>query len=87
MDRHGNEQRVLGFIRGEVEEYELDGNPHLWNTELYEERDGVWIKGATTCLKPTTASKGLQRNSFDYGNGRMDLVGGTGEKEDHTRLY
>ncbi len=60
MDRHGNEQRVLGFIRGEVEEYELDGNPHLWNTELYEERDGVWIKGATTCLKPTTASKGLQ---------------------------
>lgn len=56
MDRHGKEQRVLGFIRGEVEEYELDGDP-LWNTELYEERDGVWIKGDTSCLKPTTATK------------------------------
>ena len=56
LDRHGKEQRVLGFIRGEVEEYELDGDP-LWNTELYEERDGVWIKGDTSCLKPTTATK------------------------------
>jgi len=59
MDRHGNEQRVLGFIRGEVEEYELDGNP-MWNTELYEEHDGVWIKGTTTGLKPTTGHKALQ---------------------------
>jgi hypothetical protein len=59
MDRHGKEQRVLGWIRGEVEEYELDGNP-MWNTELYEEHDGVWIKGTTTGLKPTTGHKGLQ---------------------------
>jgi hypothetical protein len=60
MDRHGNEQRVLGFIRGEVEEYEIDTHDlhHTsWNTELYEERDGVWIKGDTSCLKPTTATK------------------------------
>jgi hypothetical protein len=61
LDRHGNEQRVLGFIRGEVEEYELDElDNHLWNTELYEEHDGVWIKGTTTGLKPTTGHKGLQ---------------------------
>jgi len=60
MDRHGKEQRVLGFIRGEVEEYELDGDPFLWNTELYEEREGVWIKGTTSCLKPTTGNKGSQ---------------------------
>jgi hypothetical protein len=64
LDRHGNEQRVLGFIRGEVEEYELDElDNHLWNTELYEEHDGVWIKGTTMGLKPTTGHKdhrGLQ---------------------------
>jgi hypothetical protein len=61
LDRHGNEQRVLGFIRGEVEEYELDElDNHLWNTELYEEHDGVWIKGTTTGLKPTTGHTGLQ---------------------------
>jgi hypothetical protein len=59
LDRHGKEQRVLGWIRGEVEEYELDGNP-MWNTELYEEHDGVWIKGTTTGLKLTTGHKGLQ---------------------------
>jgi hypothetical protein len=41
-----------------VEEYELDElDNHLWNTELYEEHDGVWIKGTTTGLKPTTGHK------------------------------
>ena len=62
LDRHGNEQRVLGFIRGEVEMYELHDH-HMWNTELYEEQDGVWIKGITTGLKLTTDHKdrkGLQ---------------------------
>jgi hypothetical protein len=58
LDRHGNEQRVLGCVRGEVEEYELDGDSTQWNTELYEERDGVWIKGTTMGLKPTTGHKG-----------------------------
>lgn len=62
LDRHGKEQRVLGFMRGAVEEYELENHDDShgvvsWNTELYEERNGVWIKGATSCLKPTTGIK------------------------------
>ena len=57
LDRHGNEQRVLGFIRGEVEEYEQDGDSTLWNTEMYEEHQGVWIKGTVSCLKPTTGTQ------------------------------
>ena len=56
LDRHGNEQRVLGFIRGEVEEYEQDGDSTLWNTEMYEQQHGVWIKGTVSCLKPTTGA-------------------------------
>ena len=60
LDRHGKEQRVLGFIRGEVEMYEQDGDSTQWNTELYEEKEGVWIKGATSGLKRTTGHKGLQ---------------------------
>ena len=60
LDRHGNEQRVLGFIRGEVEMYELDGDSTLWNTELYEQQQGVWIKGTVSCLKPTTGAPRLQ---------------------------
>ena len=62
LDRHGKEQRVLGFIRGEVEEYESETGDLCtsWNTELYEERDGVWIKGTTSCLKPTTGAPRLQ---------------------------
>ena len=75
LDRHGKEQRVLGFIRGEVEEYELDGD-HLWNTELYEENDGVWIKGTTTGLKSTTGHKGHKGHKGLQG---IHLITETGE--------
>lgn len=62
LDRHGKEQRILGVIHAEVEEHELDlHDPYhtQWNTELYEERHGIWIKGAVSGLKPTT---GIQKN-------------------------
>jgi len=54
LDRHGNDQRVLGFIRGEVEMYEQEGPQ--WNTELYEEHHGVWIKGTVSDMKRTTGA-------------------------------
>jgi hypothetical protein len=46
LDRNGNEQDVLGLVYGEIEGVE-DGNGK-WNTELYEWRDGIWIKGCST---------------------------------------
>ena len=59
MDRHGKEQRVLGVVQGEVEMYDLDMSSGLsqWNTELYEENNGVWIKGCVSGLKPTTGTQ------------------------------
>lgn len=46
LDRNGNEQEILGLVYGEIQRIK-DGNGK-WNTELYEWRDGIWIKGCST---------------------------------------
>jgi hypothetical protein len=47
LDRKGKEQGVRGVIHAEVENVEY-GGIDTWHTELYEERDGVWMKGDCT---------------------------------------
>jgi hypothetical protein len=44
LDRNGKEQGVRGMIHAEVENVQY-GGIDTWHTELYEERDGVWMKG------------------------------------------
>jgi hypothetical protein len=43
LDREGKEQEILGVIYGEIENVEY--NNDKWNTELYELKDNIWIKG------------------------------------------
>jgi hypothetical protein len=43
IDRNGKEQEVLGIVNSRVEGVKDDG---IWNTELYELSNGIWIKGA-----------------------------------------
>ena len=47
LDRNGKEQGVRGVIHAEVENVQY-GGIDTWHTELYEERDGVWMKGDRT---------------------------------------
>ena len=48
LNRHGKEQGVRGVIYGEVENA-IYGT-ETWHTELYEERDDVWVKGNSTII-------------------------------------
>jgi hypothetical protein len=50
LNRHGKEQGVRGVIYGEVENAEY-GSTDAWHTALYEERDGVWMKGNSTVIE------------------------------------
>jgi hypothetical protein len=48
LDRNGKEQGVRGIIHAEVENVQYGdkySGINTWHTELYEERDGVWMKG------------------------------------------
>ena len=47
LDRNGREQGVRGVIHAEVENVQY-GGIDTWHTELYEETDGVWMKGNST---------------------------------------
>jgi len=47
IDSCGEETDVLGVVKGEVDGVYLD----LWNTELYEFENGVWIKGNSTGIR------------------------------------
>jgi hypothetical protein len=47
LDRNGKEQGVRGVIHAEVENVEY-GGVDTWHTELYQEMDGVWMKGNST---------------------------------------
>jgi hypothetical protein len=42
VDRNGKEQEVLGIVNSVVEGVKDNG---IWNTELYELSNGIWIKG------------------------------------------
>jgi hypothetical protein len=50
LDRNDKEQYVLGLVDGLIEDVEevKDG---VWNTELFEDQDGIWVKGKGTVVK------------------------------------
>jgi hypothetical protein len=50
LDRNGKEQSILGLIDALVEDIEEVKNG-VWNTELFEDDNGVWIKGKGTVIK------------------------------------
>ena len=54
LDRDGKEQTVIGVVRGFTNGLP-NGSPNgmanglsEWNTELYEYKDGIWVKGKNT---------------------------------------
>jgi len=48
LNRHGKSQGVRGVVYGEIEDAEY--GTETWHNELYEEQDGVWIKGNSTII-------------------------------------
>jgi len=46
LTRDGQEQEILGIVSAKIDG--IDDDNGLWNTELYEWIDGVWIKGLST---------------------------------------
>ena len=54
LTRDGQEQEILGVVSAEIDGIEDDNG--LWNTELYECVNGVWIKGLST-VKESIESK------------------------------
>jgi len=67
LDRNGKEQGVRGVIHAEVENVQY-GGVDTWHTELYEERDGVWIKGNSTisCGEETIQGMTLITDDGEY---------------------
>ena len=60
LDSKGNKQKVLGIVRGEVEgDVEKMGGAGVWNTELYELQNGVWIKSATKVVPGNDKLEGM----------------------------
>ena len=55
LTRNNEEQEILGIISAEIDG--IENNNGLWNTELYEWIDGVWIKGLST-VKESKENKG-----------------------------
>jgi hypothetical protein len=58
LDRNGKEQGVRGVIHAEVENVQYGGTD-IWHTELYEEREGVWMKGDRTILYGEEMMEGM----------------------------
>ena len=57
LDRDNKEQIIRGVIHAEVEEAQKGQN--TWHTELYEEHDGVWIKGNSTVVHGVDNIQGM----------------------------
>ena len=59
LDRDGKEQVIRGIIHAEVEAQEGQTEQHTWHTELYEEHDGVWVKGKSTVVHGVDNIQGM----------------------------
>jgi hypothetical protein len=60
LDGKGNKHKVLGIVRGEVEgDREKMRGAGVWNTELYELKDGVWIKSKSTVAPGNDKIEGM----------------------------
>jgi hypothetical protein len=55
VDRDGNPQAVCGIVRGQV----ACGETEDWIAELYEYRDGVWVKGEASFPLSTESTTGV----------------------------
>jgi len=57
LNRHGKEQGVRGVVYGEIEK--AKSGTETWHTELYEDQDGVWVKGNSTILHGAENMEGM----------------------------
>lgn len=61
VDTKGNKYKVLGIVKGEVEEVDAMKTKELeiWNTELYEYVNEVWIKTKSKVVPGTDKMEGM----------------------------
>jgi hypothetical protein len=61
IDSKGKEHKVLGIVRGEVEDVdEVKMNElGIWNTELYVMENDVWIKGKSNLVPGNGKIEGM----------------------------
>jgi hypothetical protein len=61
VDSKGNKQKMLGTVRGEVEDVDIVKMKELevWNTELYEMENGIWIKGKSRIISGNDRIEGM----------------------------
>jgi hypothetical protein len=61
IDSKGNKHKVLGIVRGEIEEVDYDKMTKLgvWNTELYEYVNDIWIKSESTIISGNNKIEGM----------------------------
>jgi hypothetical protein len=61
IDSKGNKHKVLGIVRGEIEEVDYDKMTKLgvWNTELYEYVNDIWIKSESTIISGNDKIEGM----------------------------
>lgn len=56
LNRDGHEQDILGVVSAKIDGIEDDNG--IWNTELYEWVNGVWIKGISTVKESSGSAYG-----------------------------
>jgi hypothetical protein len=61
LDSKGEKHKILGIVRGEVEEINASkaSERGVWNTELYELENGVWIKSKSTIAPGNDKIEGM----------------------------
>jgi hypothetical protein len=61
LDSKGEKHKVLGIVKGEVEDVDsIKMNEQgIWNTELYEYIDNVWIKSKSTVIYGNDKIEGM----------------------------
>jgi hypothetical protein len=61
IDSKGNKQKVLGIVRGVVEDVDINRMKELevWNTELYECKNNIWIKSKSTVISGNDKLEGM----------------------------
>jgi hypothetical protein len=61
VDSNGNTQKVMGIVLGEVNDVDTKKTLEqgLWNTELYELENGVWVKGKSTVVPGNDTIQGM----------------------------
>lgn len=82
LDSMGREQTVLGVVSAAVEGKPME---KVWNTELYELENGVWIKGQSTVLPDTVSN--LTGYTLITETGEFVICNSEGKKEKVVRDF